>query len=66
MQDSTQMTESINRSMRGKIMAIVPQEPQAQLTPTQSTYKINTEFTKLEKHSGFVYESIKDNALFRR
>lgn len=58
--DSIQTTESINRAMRGKIMAIVPKEN------IENSATINTDFTNLEKHSNFVYESIKDMLLFKQ
>lgn len=64
-QDFNNITESINRSMRGKIMAIVPQENLQDMTQPNIA-QINADFMKLEKYSDFVYESIKDNALFRQ
>lgn len=47
-------TQSLNRQMFGKIMAILPQD---------DTSKANAEFMKLQKDSGFVYEVIKDTAI---
>lgn len=60
-QDIAEYTQRQNRSMRGKIMAIMPNENLENShnnNPQKPT--INPKFMELEKDSGFVYEGIKD------